>query len=198
MHCFRMFLVLHKPINSKIMIPETLTIAERQILVNQFKILSQIADDDDYETKIEIMENGYTELYYEVFDVAAEEVPIEICEETSQILLMFRRISDTIKLLSEEEKQALDLEKIKFDGFDANHDAHFHYMTFLVDQMNLWQEYKGIYLNSYSRFSIIKYRKMMEYQYYLLDIDQYNLTKEDLKCFIELLSSSNKKIAVQA
>ncbi|HSD13122.1 MAG TPA: YfbU family protein [Flavobacterium sp.] len=180
------------------MIPETLTITERQILVNQFKILATIGFDNDYETKIEILENGYTEQYFEVFDVATEEIPMTICEETSQILQMFRRISDTVETLSAEEKDSLDLEKITFEGFDANHDPHYHYMTFLVDKMDLWQEYKGMYLNSHSRFPMSKYRKMLEYQYYLLDNDQYDLNREDLKCLIELLSSSKKIVALQA
>lgn len=180
------------------MIPETLTIVERQILVNQFKILSIIGDDNYYETKIEILENGYTEQYFEVFDVASEEIPMAVCEETSQILQMFRRISDAVELLSGEERELLHLEKIQFEGFDANHDPHYHYMTFLVDRMNLWQEYKGIYLNSYSRFPMSKYRKMMEYQYYLLDNEQYDLNKEDLKCMIELLSASKKIVAQHA
>ncbi|ESU26282.1 hypothetical protein FLJC2902T_27620 [Flavobacterium limnosediminis JC2902] len=179
------------------MIPETLTITERQILVSQFKILSTIGFNNDYETKIEILENGYTEQYFEVFDIATEEVPIEICEETTQILHMFRRIAETTELLSEEEKQSLDLEKIKFEGFDANHDAHYHYMTFLVNTMNQWQEYKRTYLNSHSRFPMLKYRKMLEYQYYLLDCDQYDLNKEDLKCMIELLSSSKKIVSLE-
>ncbi|UOK41166.1 MULTISPECIES: YfbU family protein [Flavobacterium] len=180
------------------MIPETLTVAERQILVNQFKILSIIGDNNNYETKIEILENGYTEQYFEVFDVATEEIPMAICEETSQILQMFRRINDAVHLLSEEEKGLLDLEKLKFEGFDANNDPHYHYMTFLVDRMNLWKEYKGMYLNSHSSFPMSKYRKMLEYQYYLLDNDQYDLNKEDLKCMIELLSSSKKIVTMNA
>ncbi|ESU22367.1 hypothetical protein FEDK69T_23520 [Flavobacterium enshiense DK69] len=178
------------------MIPETLTIAERQILANQFKILSIIGDHNNYETKIEILENGFTEQYFEVFDVAAEEIPIEICEETTQILHMFRRIADATEKLSEEEKYSLDLEKIKFEGFDAQHDTHFHYMRFMVHTMNLWPEYKETYLNSHSRFPLSKYRKILDYQYYLLDCDQYDLNIDDLKCMIELLSSS-KKIIVQ-
>lgn len=178
------------------MIPETLTVAERQILVNQFKILSTIGFDNNYETKIEILENGFTEQYYEIFDVAVEEIPMDVCEETSQILQMFRRIADTVDLLSEEEKQSMDLKKIQFEGFDANHDPHYHYMVFLVDRMNLWKEHKDMYLNSHSRLPMSKYRKMLEYQYYLLDNDQYDLNKEDLKCFIEL-TSATKKIVVE-
>jgi uncharacterized protein len=180
------------------MIPETLSIVERQILANQFRILSKITDnDDDYETKIEILENGYTEQYYEIFEVDTEEIPIEICEETSQILNMYRRINAAVKKLSLEEKNELDLEKIKFEGFDANNDPHYHYMTFLVEKMNLWREYRSEYLNAHSRFPILKYRKMLDYQNYLLDNDQYDLRKEDLEYFIEMLDITNEENTIQ-
>lgn len=179
------------------MIPETLTIVERQILANQFKILSKITDqNEEYEVKIEILENGYTEQYYEIFEVDTEEIPVEICEETSQILNMFRRINNALDTLSEEEKEDLDLKKLKFEGFDAHNDTHYYYMNFMVKKMHLWREYKSENLNSQSSFSILKYRKMLEYQNYLLENDQYDLNKEDLKCMIELLNSSKKIISL--
>ena len=179
------------------MIPETLSIVERQLLANQFKILSKITDQtEEYEIKIEILENGYTEQYYEIFEVDTEEIPIEICEETSQILNMYRRINNALDMLSEEEKKMLDLEKIKFEGFDAHNDTHYYYMNFMVKRMNLWREYKSEHLNSQSPFSLLKYRKMLEYQNYLLDNDQYDLNREDLNCMIELLNSSKKIISL--
>jgi len=180
------------------MIPETLSIVERQILANQFKILSKITDQtEEYEVKIEILENGYTEQYYEIFEVDTEEIPVEICEETSQILNMYRRINNALETLSEEEKTDLDLEKIKFEGFDAHNDNHYYYMNFMVKKMNLWREYKSAQLNSQSPFSLLKYRKMLEYQNYLLDNDQYDLNKEDLNRMIELLNSSKKTISLE-
>jgi len=179
------------------MIPETLSIVERQILANQFKILSKITDQtEEYEIKLEILENGYTEQYYEIFEVDTEEIPVEICEETSQILNMYRRINNALDTFSEDEKELLDLEKIKFEGFDAHNDTHYYYMNFMVKRMNLWREYKSEYLNSHSPLSLLKYRKMLEYQNYLLDNDQYDLNKEDINCMIELSNSSKKIISV--
>ncbi|MEW5676113.1 YfbU family protein [Flavobacterium enshiense] len=170
------------------MIPESLSIVERQILANQFRILSKMeSDPQDYETKIEILENGYTEQYYEVFDVNTDEIPLEICEETSQILNMYRRINNCIKKLSEKERTELNLEKIAFEGFDVKRDFHFQYMTFMIEKMNLWREYRNLYLDSRSRLSLMKYRKMLEYQNYLLDNDQYDLTKSNLKKLIAIL-----------
>lgn len=178
------------------MIPETLSVVERQILINQFRILSKMEvneeSSEDYDIQIEILENGYTEKYYEIFDVNPEEIPLEICEETSQILCMFRRINNATKTLSDEEKLELRLNELQFEGFDAGTDAHYHYMKFMVEKMNLWREYKNVNLKSNCRFQLKKYRKMMEYQNYLLENDKYDFNAADLQTLIELLT--NKEI----
>ncbi|MGH2666997.1 YfbU family protein [Flavobacterium sp.] len=180
------------------MIPETLSVVERQILANQFRILSKIGNDaQNYETKIEILENGYTEQYYEVFDLNTEEIPLEICEETTQILLMYRRIEDTIQTLTDKEKKEFDLEKIKFEGFDSKKDPHYHYMLFMIDNMNMWPEYKGLYVNSHCEYQLSKYRRMLEYQTFLLDNDQYDLNKENLEHLIDVVVNPRNKRAIQ-
>lgn len=180
------------------MIPETLSIVERQILANQFRILSKIGNDSqDYETRIEILENGYTEKYYEVFDVNTEEIPIEICEETTQILYMFRRINAAIDNLSLVQKSALDLEKLKFEGFDARKDPHYHYMTFMVDTMGIWPEYEAMYLNSDNDYQLSKYRRMLEFQTFLLDNEQYDFKKENLEHLIDIVVNPRKKSSIK-
>lgn len=179
------------------MIPETLSVVERQILANQFKILSKIENDTHtYEMKIEILENGYTEMYFEVFDLNIDEIPIGVCEETTQILHMYRRINNTIAGLSETERIDLDLEQIKFEGFDAQKDGHYHYMNFLIDNMNLWPEYSDIYLNCHSPYQLSKYQRMLEYQTFLLDNDQYDITKENLEHLINLAVNPRMKKAI--
>lgn len=170
------------------MIPDSLSIAERQILVNQFRILSKMeSNPQEYETKIEILENGYTEQYYEVFDVNTEEIPLNVCEETSQILTMYRRINNCIKQLSEVEKTALNLDTIAFEGFNAKRDFHFQYMTFMIEKMHLWREYRSMYLDTLNRQALTKYRKMLDYQNFLLDNDQYDITIKDLRKLIAIV-----------
>lgn len=179
------------------MIPETLTIVERQILANQYRILSKLGDhSQDYETKIEILESGFTEQYYEVFDLDVEEIPLEICTETTQILHMYKRINDVVAALTEEEKTAFDLEKIKFKGFNPRKDAHYHYMSFTIDTMGLWPEYKDIDLIATDDCQLSKYRRMLDYQIYLLDNDQYDLTKENLYHLIDLAVNLRMKKAI--
>ena len=169
------------------MIPETLSIVERQILSNQFRILEKLEEDKDYyRTKAEILENGYTGRYGEVFLVNRDEIPFEVCKETSDILNMYRRINYAISSLSDEDKEEMELEKIKFEGFDGNNDSHYHYMEYMVENLNLWQEHKDNYLNSHSVFPIEKYRTLLEYQNRALE-DKMDLSKEDIERMIELV-----------
>lgn len=168
------------------MIPRTLSLVERQILANQFRILEKIEDDKDYyRTKAEILENGYSKRYAEVFLVDVEETPFEICDETDKILNMYRRINFAIGNLSEDEKEGMDLERIRFEGFDANNDPHYHYMAYCVENLGLWKEHKESYINSHSSLTIDKYRRMLSYQNQALE-NKMDLDKEDLKRMVEV------------
>ncbi|MCL9805761.1 YfbU family protein [Flavobacterium amniphilum] len=180
------------------MIPETLSIVERQILANQYRILSKIEDTpEDYELKIEILENGFTERYYEVFDVAPEEISLEVCEETTQILFMYKRINDALKKMSLEDKKGLDLDKIKFEGFNARKDQHYHYLEFMIEKMDLWQEHLAVYSVSADEFQLPKYKRMLEYQIYLLDNDKYEFSKKDIEQMINVVANPSNKIPFQ-
>lgn len=163
---------------------QKLTEIERQILANQFKILACLEINKQRNSNsAEIMERGFTGQYKAAFSVNAVEESIDICEETSQILYMYCRINKTIAKLSTKERAKLELEKIEFKGFDADHDPHYRYMKFLVEKMNLWQEYRGSYLNSHSAFSLGKYRKMLKYQNQVDKLNDKGV--EDLKNFIK-------------
>jgi uncharacterized protein YfbU (UPF0304 family) len=172
---------------------DSLSIIERQILANQFKILSKLSEneDDEYQSKNYLMKhdilvNGYTGEYHQVLEVHSEEISIEVCEETSQILNMYRRINYSIEKLTDEEKQNLELDKISFEGFDGNNDDHFGYMNFMIENLDKWQEYKGKYLNSHSIASIRKYRKMLEtYKQFGLGIE--DLTTANLQDLINVV-----------
>jgi uncharacterized protein YfbU (UPF0304 family) len=170
------------------MTPKKLTLVERQLLTNQFKILSKIdPSEKSNEAKIEILEKGYTGRYFEIFDITVEEIPLAICDETEQILNMYRRIATATVTLSALDKENINENVIAFEGFDANNDPHYHYMRFMVEKLNLWKEYRGVLLNSHSPYSINKYRKMLDYQNQLLHNDQYDLNKSDLENLSSLL-----------
>ena len=162
---------------------KTLPMVERKILANQFRILSKIEENSEYyENRAEILEYGYTGQYHEVFEEMWDETTMEICNETSEILNMYRRIDNAFKSLKDSEISDADIQKIKFEGFDANNDSHYHYCAFMIEKMNLWQEHKDIYLNSHSQLPLMKYRKMLKCQSDILidnknDFDEADLIK---------------------
>lgn len=161
---------------------------ERQMLVNQFKMLSILNETGaNYEAYIEILEGGYIGEYDKVFSVTDDEVSSEICEETNQILEMYRKINNCINRLSEEEKDGLNLEKIEFEGFDANHDDHYSYAILMIEHLHKWEEYKNFSLNSHSVFPLKKYIKMLHYQNEMTAKGKWQFDKNDIANLIEMV-----------
>jgi uncharacterized protein YfbU (UPF0304 family) len=146
------------------MIPESISLLERQILINQCKILSIISDEKErelLERRIEILEKGYTGLYPKVFNTLYEEVPISVYNEISDIMRMYGRINESIRLLPDVDKELLDLASLEFEGFDQDSGMHYYMMSYLVDRMDEHGEYKGRQLKAHNSSCMIKYGKML-------------------------------------
>ncbi|WP_031527556.1 YfbU family protein [Dyadobacter crusticola] len=172
------------------MIPESIPLLQRQLLINQCKILSILGDEaekDINERRIEILKKGYTGLYPKVFNTLYEEVPISVYNEISDIMKMYGRINDSIRLLTDEDKETLDLSSLEFEGFDEDSGMHYYMMSYLVDRMDQHGEYKGRQLKSHKSTSMIKYNRMLSVfsEYEKAEKLQYSAT--DLKKFIEAL-----------
>lgn len=150
------------------MIPETLTPAERMILINQFRILKSFENSENKEIPIDtldnyitILERGYSGLYKEIFNYLYPEEEPEITKEIYEILTLNRQIQITINKLSEEDKNTLNLEVLEFKGFDASHDPHYDQAKFMIDDMGLYMEFKDKSLKSHSKLNIQKYRRII-------------------------------------
>jgi uncharacterized protein YfbU (UPF0304 family) len=143
---------------------DSLTIIERTLLANQFKILSFLdaANSQRHLVDMEVFENGYTGLYSEALQhIDPNETSRAICKETHDILSMYRVISPAIARLTPAEAATLDLDSIRFDGFDANNDEHYHFATFMIERKNLYAEHAGHDINSHSMASMTRYIKML-------------------------------------
>ena len=174
-------------------IPESLSLVERQLLINQCKILSVFGDNKEkslYERRIEILEKGYTGLYQKVFNTLYEEVPIGVYEEVESILGMYNRINDSIRLLDDSDKELLDLASLEFEGFDAGNGMHYYMMSYLVDRMDEHLEYKGRELKSHKATSLAKYNKMLTIntEFESLKKEHYSVT--DLQKFIDAVNTA--------
>ncbi len=173
------------------MIPESISLLQRQLLINQCKILSIIGDEtekDANERRIEILEKGYTGLYPKVFNTLYEEVPISVYNEISDIMKMYGRINDSIRLLTDDEKETLDLALLEFEGFDEDSGMHYYMMSYLVDRMDQHGEYKGRQLKSHKGTSMLKYNRMLSIFSEFENTNKQQYSASDLKKFIEVLS----------
>ncbi|WP_019944368.1 YfbU family protein [Dyadobacter beijingensis] len=178
--------------NQPHMIPESIPLIERQLLINQCRILAVIGDEKErelQEKRIEILEKGYTGLYPKVFNNLYEEVPLSVYSEISDIMKMYSRINDSIRLLPEDDKGLLDLASLEFEGFDQDSGMHYYMMSYLVDRMDEHGEYKGRELKSHKSNSLLKYNRMLSvyFEYEKLKKEQY--TSEDLQKFIDQVLS---------
>ncbi|MCE7041654.1 YfbU family protein [Dyadobacter sp. CY312] len=146
------------------MIPESLTLVERQLLINQYQILSKEADYNEremYQRRIEILEKGYTGLYPKVFNALYEEVPISVYDEIESVLAMYKLINESVRSLTVEERELLQLDLLEFEGFDHNNGMYYHMMSYLVDKMGEHSDYRGRELKSHNPSCMIKYNKML-------------------------------------
>ena len=174
------------------MIPETISLVERQLLINQCKILSVFGDSTEkalYERRIEILEKGYTGLYQKVFNTLYEEVPISTYQEVEKILKMYNRINESIRMLTDSDKESLDLGSLEFEGFDADSGMHYYMMSYLVDRMDEYVEYKGLELKSHNHTSLSKYNKMLSIYSEFESLKRSSYNTGDLQKFIEAVKS---------
>lgn len=173
------------------MIPESISLIERQMLINQCKILSLLGDEKDKEKSersIEILEKGYTGLYPKVFNTLYEEVPISVYEEISDIMKMYSRINESIRLINDEEKEALNISSLEFEGFDQDSGMYYYMMSYLVDRMDEHPEYKGRELKSHNTSCMLKYNRMLSVYSEFEKLKRDTYTPADLQRFIDEVS----------
>lgn len=136
-----------------------LTLTERLILANQYKILSNIDTKfaDNYDSQLKIVEGGFEGLYPTLFEhISKTNHDKSIVDETYAILEMYRNIEPGIS-----NSKVPGAVKLKFQGFDANNDDHYLIMSILTGDMGLYAEYEDFDFNSHSSYSLEMYRKLL-------------------------------------
>lgn len=137
-----------------------LTNFERLVLLNQFRMLEKLdSDGGDYREEIKILENGYVNDYYVIFEHLSDELPEAVSKEVYDILQMHRSLLTSYNNLG--DKTGINQKDVMFNGFDANSEGkHYSYARFLILDCDRYNEFKNQNLNSH--YSILeKYRKML-------------------------------------
>jgi len=124
---------------------EKLTKVQRELLINQYKILSHLDDNykDLYKNSISILENGYTYEYNNLYNNLLDEISEDDCRYVYNVLSMYRFIYNYINK-NPKDKVILDMKYSKFLGFDGNNEGEYmSYTKFLIDDKNLFEESKN-------------------------------------------------------
>tara|TARA_B100000809_G_scaffold47690_1_gene42346 strand:+ start:650 stop:1216 length:567 start_codon:yes stop_codon:yes gene_type:complete len=111
---------------------------ERNILINQYTILSKSEDNAklkyQYERKKAILQSKFTHLYCEVIG-DAKGIGKKVFDEVDLIDKMFA----DIRKLTKPFKDTMGLDKLNFYGF---HNSTSHYDAYRFNRMNVGVEYK--------------------------------------------------------
>jgi uncharacterized protein YfbU (UPF0304 family) len=166
---------------------KSLTLVERAILANQYKLFSMLDKKNAKEhlANAQIFEYGYTGLYEEALEHISDEISKEVCDETNDILVMFKHIHKAINGLSKEQRNKLELHKIRFDGFDADNDEHYYFAKFMIRKKHFYEHFSSAKMNSGSLASLPRYRKMLPVYKLIIDKPDYSFGKRELKRLIE-------------
>lgn len=97
--------------------------------------------------------------YPGIFD--GNEAADPIVKETIDILWMWGIIEHSIsQLVGRDHTEASGWRLCRFNGFDGNHDDHFHVANTLIYDLKMFDDFKDRDLNSHSQASLPRYRRM--------------------------------------
>lgn len=144
-----------------------LTKKDRLLLFNQLEILKHLNPDeaDRYEVEQKIVANGYKYHYDELVEGFDEDLDIAVSEYVFDVLQMYRSLNNSYASLSSEEKSQIDINNIKYQGFDGNEEGDYYsYANFLLEDYDRYGEIyedEKVELNSH-RNMIRRYDRMLE------------------------------------
>lgn len=171
-----------------------LTDIQRYILMNQFDILAKVSNDEYDEKRFkyasEVVYNGYTKLYSDIFPTLSREDDFQIVFD---ILNMY---SDLLHSYNKLKETSIDRKKVIFKGLDGNEETKYYlFAQFLVEEADRYPEFKELPNGFNSHANMIpKYKRQLEiYQPFKEEYlhsssfnpDGFLLTEEQIKNIIE-------------
>jgi hypothetical protein len=164
-----------------------LTDLERSMLMHQHMILAKAGgqEADSHELAAEILYRGYHEMYPdECLGHLDETVPKQVIEFVRDVFDMYRLLKREFDALPDDQKTELNAHKIRFGGFDGNHEGKYmRYAQFVREKLGRWSELDVEDYNSHDP-CVDKYAEMLAA---LPDKPQRvkRLTSEQIRAIIE-------------
>lgn len=156
---------------------------DRLILINQFKILAALNQEDEsyYLELIQILENGYSIFYPMVDEWVNDDMPKHIGEFVLDVLDLYRAIEDVKR--STKDERILGHRNSYFRGFDGNNESSYMgFCRFLIETQGKFQEQRPYLLKNDNLNSHMpmrdKYSRMLEASREVADI--WRMSPEDV------------------
>lgn len=164
-----------------------LTKAERRILANQELILAKLYPEEErHINNAKVYECWFSTEYEEVLNID-KDGSHEDYEETVNILNMFSGIYNIKHTIEREgllESISIsDLSMIKYEWFDHNHDSHYRYAQFLINDKRRFQNLKND--NGVWVWVLWRYRRLLKAWDNLISKKHSDFWKEDIIYLIE-------------
>jgi uncharacterized protein len=140
-----------------------LSITERLILCNQYRILEKIfPNESETCTQFQnILKNGYQLHYCEIFQSINEEpMTRDQSKEVLDIMSMYQEMQDLYNKIP--DKSCIDLDQLTFPGFDGCNESNLlEYARYCIEDLGQYNRLRIIYLNSHHP-TIDMYRRMLD------------------------------------
>ncbi|MCK6164043.1 YfbU family protein [Bacillus pumilus] len=120
---------------------------QRTILINQMEILKRVdpQNSDEYERKIEVLYNGYSYYYSDIFGDIEEEFSPDITRKVFDVLNMYRNLYFSFNSLTSEEQEEISEEDVLFQGFDGNEEInHYCFAKHVVNTEEIYPEISNL------------------------------------------------------
>lgn len=120
-----------------------LTIKDRVILYNQYEILKHLNPEelDIYELNQAILSCGFKYNYDELTDGFYDELDESVSKYVFEVFDMYRSLISSYNELSYEEKKSIDMNDIKFKGYDGNEETDYYgYAMFVLEGLRRYDE----------------------------------------------------------
>ncbi|WP_022850933.1 YfbU family protein [Limisalsivibrio acetivorans] len=172
----------------------TLTKKDRLILINQYKILKELTDNDieerQYDKNIEILLRGY-ELEFEYLCEFDDNIfERKECEKVLAILNLYRVITNIVNQNDYDEVK--EHSRFLFEGFDGNNETEYlRYAKFYLEDPEKFEELsngrENDSFNSHSPMLNV-YERMLDEWENIPTVKKYQLTKEEI---LRILDAGN-------
>lgn len=169
--------------------PVQLTKVQRLIIANQLRILHHLQDDYGSLRIAEALENGYELHFDDAMQHISDVFTKDQCRFVLDVLDMHRMMRFAVEENDEELGNLRD--RIKFRGFDGNHETDYMaYTNYFMSDPNVYEELKDqgnripFNANFNSHMPMVqRYKRMLEA--WKSSPDPYNLSRGDLDRILE-------------